>query len=118
MFIWVRLPEHIDSMKLLDEAIAELVAFVPGAPFYANDAAKEYAAPELRDGAAGKDPRRRGQAGQADQGETVGICQDRPAQLRRCAQVMKNGAEALTASAPFFLNCDCPATLPQQVRPA
>lgn len=37
MFIWVRLPEHIDSMKLLDEAIQELVAFVPGAPFYANE---------------------------------------------------------------------------------
>ena len=36
MFIWVRLPEHIDSMKLLDEAIAQHVAFVPGAPFYAN----------------------------------------------------------------------------------
>ncbi|RJG01678.1 hypothetical protein D3878_08835 [Noviherbaspirillum sedimenti] len=37
MFIWVRPPEHIDSMKLLDEAVAELVAFVPSAPFYAND---------------------------------------------------------------------------------
>jgi 2-aminoadipate transaminase len=36
MFIWVTLPSHIDSMKLLDEAIAEHVAFVPGAPFYAN----------------------------------------------------------------------------------
>lgn len=36
MFIWVTLPGHIDSMKLLDEAIAEHVAFVPGAPFYAN----------------------------------------------------------------------------------
>ncbi|TCS36611.1 2-aminoadipate transaminase [Paucimonas lemoignei] len=36
MFIWVTLPEHIDSMKLLEEAIEELVAFVPGAPFYAN----------------------------------------------------------------------------------
>jgi len=36
MFIWVTLPKHIDSMKLLDEAIAEHVAFVPGAPFYAN----------------------------------------------------------------------------------
>ncbi|HVK95583.1 MAG TPA: PLP-dependent aminotransferase family protein [Noviherbaspirillum sp.] len=36
MFIWVTLPAHIDSMKLLDEAIAEHVAFVPGAPFYAN----------------------------------------------------------------------------------
>jgi 2-aminoadipate transaminase len=36
MFIWVTLPEHIDSMKLLDEAIAQNVAFVPGAPFFAN----------------------------------------------------------------------------------
>lgn len=36
MFIWVTLPKHIDGMKLLDEAIAEHVAFVPGAPFYAN----------------------------------------------------------------------------------
>jgi 2-aminoadipate transaminase len=39
MFIWVTMPKHIDSMKLLDEAIAENVAFVPGAPFYANDPA-------------------------------------------------------------------------------
>ena len=36
MFIWVTLPKHIDAMKLLDEAIANKVAFVPGAPFYAN----------------------------------------------------------------------------------
>lgn len=36
MFIWVTLPPHIDAMKLLDQAIAERVAFVPGAPFYAN----------------------------------------------------------------------------------
>jgi 2-aminoadipate transaminase len=36
MFIWVTLPKHIDAMKLLDEAIASKVAFVPGAPFYAN----------------------------------------------------------------------------------
>jgi 2-aminoadipate transaminase len=36
MFIWVTLPGHIDSMKLLDEAVAQNVAFVPGAPFYAN----------------------------------------------------------------------------------
>lgn len=36
MFIWVTLPAHIDSMQLLDEAIAQHVAFVPGAPFYAN----------------------------------------------------------------------------------
>lgn len=36
MFIWVTLPRHIDAMKLLDQAIAARVAFVPGAPFYAN----------------------------------------------------------------------------------
>ncbi len=36
MFIWVTLPRHIDSMQLLEEAIAQHVAFVPGASFYAN----------------------------------------------------------------------------------
>jgi 2-aminoadipate transaminase len=36
MFVWVTLPAHIDSLTLLDEAIAQNVAFVPGAPFYAN----------------------------------------------------------------------------------
>ena len=36
MFIWVTLPRHIDSMALLDQAIGHNVAFVPGAPFYAN----------------------------------------------------------------------------------
>jgi len=39
MFIWVTLPKHIDSLKLLDEAIVQNVAFVPGAPFYANNPA-------------------------------------------------------------------------------
>jgi 2-aminoadipate transaminase len=36
MFIWVTLPKQLDAMKLLDQAIAAKVAFVPGAPFYAN----------------------------------------------------------------------------------
>lgn len=36
MFIWVTLPQHFDSMELLDEVIAQNVAFVPGASFYAN----------------------------------------------------------------------------------
>jgi len=36
MFIWVTLPEHIDSAELLKQAVDQLVAFVPGAPFYAN----------------------------------------------------------------------------------
>ncbi len=38
MFIWVTLPKHIHSKELLDEAIANNVAFVPGGPFYANEA--------------------------------------------------------------------------------
>ncbi|WP_414451310.1 PLP-dependent aminotransferase family protein [Burkholderia sp. 22PA0099] len=38
MFIWVQLPAGIDSMALLDAAIAQHVAFVPGAPFFADDA--------------------------------------------------------------------------------
>ncbi len=37
MFIWVRLPEHIDAFELLDAAVKANVAFVPGAPFFAND---------------------------------------------------------------------------------
>ncbi|KWR77784.1 aminotransferase-like domain-containing protein [Cupriavidus sp. IDO] len=37
MFIWVELPEHIDAMALLEEAVANNVAFVPGAPFYARN---------------------------------------------------------------------------------
>jgi 2-aminoadipate transaminase len=36
MFIWLTLPEHIDSTKLLEKAIAQNVAFVPGAPFYSG----------------------------------------------------------------------------------
>lgn len=36
MFIWVTLPSHIDSGALLAEAVEQLVAFVPGAPFFAN----------------------------------------------------------------------------------
>jgi 2-aminoadipate transaminase len=37
MFIWVTLPKQIDAMQLLDQALAARVAFVPGAPFYANE---------------------------------------------------------------------------------
>jgi 2-aminoadipate transaminase len=37
MFIWLTLPKHIDCMKLLEEAIEQHVAFVPGASFYANE---------------------------------------------------------------------------------
>ena len=38
MFVWATLPKHIDTMQLLEAAVAENVAFVPGAPFYAHDA--------------------------------------------------------------------------------
>jgi 2-aminoadipate transaminase len=40
MFIWVTLPAHIDARQLLEESIAQHVAFVPGAPFYANEPEK------------------------------------------------------------------------------
>lgn len=35
MFLWVTLPEGLDSTELLREAVREKVAFVPGAPFFA-----------------------------------------------------------------------------------
>jgi 2-aminoadipate transaminase len=37
MFIWVNLPAGMDSSELLQKAIAENIAFVPGAPFFANE---------------------------------------------------------------------------------
>ena len=36
MFLWLRLPQGIDTAALLPKAIARGVAFVPGAPFYAD----------------------------------------------------------------------------------
>ena len=35
MFLWVRVPEHIDTLPLLAKAVERNVAFVPGAAFYA-----------------------------------------------------------------------------------
>ncbi len=37
MFVWVRLPEGWNAAALLKTALTHDVAFVPGAPFYAND---------------------------------------------------------------------------------
>ena len=34
LFLWVTLPPGIDTMKLLDTALRQDVAFVPGDPFY------------------------------------------------------------------------------------
>ncbi len=36
MFLWVRMPEGIDTVALLPKAVERGVAFVPGAPFYAG----------------------------------------------------------------------------------
>jgi 2-aminoadipate transaminase len=36
LFLWVTTPEQIDTQKLLPVAIANKVAYVPGAPFYPN----------------------------------------------------------------------------------
>lgn len=37
MFLWLRLPEGMDSLALLDDAVDAGVAFVPGAAFFAED---------------------------------------------------------------------------------
>lgn len=37
MFLWVKLPEHINSLELFEKAIKENVAFVPGTPFYPSN---------------------------------------------------------------------------------
>ncbi|MBI1196491.1 MAG: aminotransferase class I/II-fold pyridoxal phosphate-dependent enzyme [Phenylobacterium sp.] len=40
MFVWLELPQGMDGARLLEAALAEeRVAFVPGAPFHATDAA-------------------------------------------------------------------------------
>jgi 2-aminoadipate transaminase len=38
MFLWMRLPPGMDALTLLPKAVEKGVAFVPGAPFYANAA--------------------------------------------------------------------------------
>lgn len=37
MFFWVRLPEGLNAVALLDKAVAAGIAYVPGAPFYAAE---------------------------------------------------------------------------------
>jgi 2-aminoadipate transaminase len=36
MFLWARLPEGVDAVELLPQAVDKGVAFVPGSPFYAQ----------------------------------------------------------------------------------
>jgi len=40
MFLWVTLPEGIDSSEILQKAVQRKVAFVPGGPFHANGGGK------------------------------------------------------------------------------
>ncbi|HYY97272.1 MAG TPA: PLP-dependent aminotransferase family protein [Pyrinomonadaceae bacterium] len=42
LFLWVELPEGLSAEELFDRAIAERVAFVPGAPFFAADARRNF----------------------------------------------------------------------------
>lgn len=41
MFLWVQLPAGLNATDLLNKAIEQNVAFVPGAPFYAADPVQE-----------------------------------------------------------------------------
>ena len=55
LFLWMTLPPHLDSAKLLDESLRDAkVAFVPGTPFFPNGGGREtlrlnfsYCTPEL-----------------------------------------------------------------------
>jgi 2-aminoadipate transaminase len=38
MFLWARLPQGMSATELLPQAVERGVAFVPGAPFYADQA--------------------------------------------------------------------------------
>ena len=38
MFLWLQLPEGMDAQQLLAGAVERGMAFVPGAPFYADEA--------------------------------------------------------------------------------
>ena len=40
LFLWVRLPESLDSTELLKEAAERRVAFVPGRPFFVDGSGK------------------------------------------------------------------------------
>lgn len=40
LFIWVELPEELDTTTLLEEAVKQHVAYIPGVPFYADGAGR------------------------------------------------------------------------------
>jgi DNA-binding transcriptional MocR family regulator len=42
-YVWLRLPEGVDSKAMLPRAIASRVAYVPGTGFYADGSGGQYA---------------------------------------------------------------------------
>jgi 2-aminoadipate transaminase len=42
LFLWVELPDSISGEELLEDALKEKVAFVPGAPFFARDPRRNF----------------------------------------------------------------------------
>ena len=40
LFIWVELPEQLDTTLLLEEAVQQNVAYIPGVPFFADGAGR------------------------------------------------------------------------------
>ena len=40
LFLWVRLPEHMDAKELFEEAIANNVAYVVGSAFHCDEGGK------------------------------------------------------------------------------
>ena len=70
MFFWVDVPEGSMPLTLLPRAVARGMAFVPGAAFYAADAAQDNTLRlSVRHGVAGADRAGRGAAGRDLEGE-------------------------------------------------
>lgn len=40
-YVWLTLPEHLDSKGMLPRAVTELVAYTPGTAFYANGGGRD-----------------------------------------------------------------------------
>jgi 2-aminoadipate transaminase len=54
LFLWLTLPEHMDTVEMFPDAIAQKVAYVPGISFYPNGGGRNtlrmnfsYSTPEL-----------------------------------------------------------------------
>ena len=41
-YVWLRLPDNMDSKSMLPRAVTELVAYTPGTAFYANGGGRNY----------------------------------------------------------------------------